>query len=108
MWLALVLSVGLRSLSSVAGLKGRTTTLTGSGRRCKVCRFKNWDWDKMAPWGCSRCDRAIVAAEHQFGCGFLSVHGGSSLELAYLHKRKKIRQRRLCAFVLIGSIRMKP
>ena len=26
---------------SIAGLKGRTTTLAGSGRRYKVCRFKN-------------------------------------------------------------------
>src|SRR6185312_5611689 len=98
MWLALVLSVGLRSLGSVAGLKGLTTTLAGSGRRCKARRFKNRDWDKMAPCGCSRCDRAIIAAEHQFGCGSLSVRRRSSLELAYLHKRKKIRQRRLCAF----------
>ena len=42
-WLARVLSVGLRSRGSVAGLKGLTTTLAGSGRRCKIWRFKNWD-----------------------------------------------------------------
>jgi hypothetical protein len=44
--LARVLSVGLRSLGSIAGLKGRTTTLAGSGRRYKVCRFKSKSWDK--------------------------------------------------------------
>ena len=32
-WLARVLSVGLRSRGSVAGLKGRTMTRVGSGRR---------------------------------------------------------------------------
>ena len=41
MWLAQVLSVGLKSLGSVVGLKGRTTTLAESGRRCNACRFKN-------------------------------------------------------------------
>jgi hypothetical protein len=31
----------LRSLGSGVGLNGRTTTLAGSGRRNKVCRFRN-------------------------------------------------------------------
>ena len=35
-WLARILSVGLRSRGSVAGLKGLTTTLAGSGRRYKA------------------------------------------------------------------------
>ena len=32
---------GVEVPGSTAGLKGRTTTLAGSGRRYKVCRFKN-------------------------------------------------------------------
>ena len=47
-------------------------------------------------------------AAYQFGCGSRSVYRSSALELAYLHKTEKIRQRRFCALVLVGSIRMKP
>src|SRR5258707_13762583 len=38
--------VALRSLGSVAGLKGLTTTRAGSGRRYKLWRFMNRDCDK--------------------------------------------------------------
>ena len=62
----------------------------------------------MAPWGRSRCDRAIFGAAHQFGCGSRSVDHSSALELPYLHKTKKVRQRRFRTLVLIGSIRMQP
>ena len=43
-----VLSVGLRSRGSVAGLNGRTTTLAGSGRRKRAWRFRNVTCDKAA------------------------------------------------------------
>ena len=46
MWFARVLSVGLRSRGSVAGLNGRTTTRAGSGRRYRACRFRNVGCDK--------------------------------------------------------------
>ena len=60
----------------------------------------------MAPWGRSRCDRAILGAAYQFGCGSRSIDHSSALELPYLHKTKEVRQRRFRTLVLIGSIRM--
>ena len=45
------------------------TAIAGSGRRYKIWRFMNWDCDKEAPWGCSRCYRAN-AAGYQFRLGF--------------------------------------
>ena len=38
----------LRSLGSVAGLNGRTSTLAGSGRNQRVCRFRNGTCDNGA------------------------------------------------------------
>ena len=63
MWFARVLSVGLRSRGSVAGLNGRTITLAGSGRRYRACRFRNWICDKLS----SGPQLAFASAED--GCG---------------------------------------
>ena len=104
-WLARILSVGLRSLGSVAGLKGLTTILAGSGRRYKIWRCKNRDGYNPAPWGGSRCDRANGAA-CRLNMGFRSARRGSTLELPHLHKTEKIRKCRFCTLVLIGPIRV--
>ena len=48
MWFARVLSTVLRSLGSVAGLNGRTSTRAGSGRNHRVCRFRNGTCDNEA------------------------------------------------------------
>ena len=50
-WFARVLSVGLRSRGSVAGLNGRTITRAGSGRRWRACRFRNVACDNATSVG---------------------------------------------------------
>src|ERR1700722_18543675 len=89
--LARLLSVGLRSRGSVAGLKGLTRTLAESGRRYKLWRVINRNWDKGAPWNCSMRDRATDVGAYELRRRSGSVHRRHPLELANLHETEQIR-----------------
>src|ERR1700688_4064357 len=100
-WLARVLSVGLRSRGSVAGLNGRTITRAGSGRRKNACRFRKVACDTVS--SVFRAGGGILGA-HGTQCRRFRQAGVDARKLTNLRESKQIAHNRLAAAIFVGAI----
>src|SRR5258708_29864631 len=101
MWLARVLSVGLRSRGSVAGLNGRTITRAGSGRRWSACRFRKVACNTVSS---ARWSGRVKSSAHGAQCGEFCQAGVDARELTNFRKTKEIGYDRFAAAIFVGAI----